>query len=229
MKLENNIRYKEYGKIDILPIQNSLNSLDPNLWFVDTSRQLGPYTPHKETNSLIVQYCPGEPEIDKTFLTMFPLYKTGKVPISKEYHSDSTRKSTRKSFPQDLKEIQEKMIDKNLNHNTRNIVVDLEKKFDGISGLVVYARLPPNKNISEHSDPGFYLSVIHRLHIPIFTNEKCYFTIDKDSFHMEEGHLYEINNLMSHSVENYGDTDRIHLIIDIIPNSVLKEINFEKL
>lgn len=217
MRLENNIRYKEYGKIDILAIQNSLSSLDLNLWFADTTRQIGD-TPHKETNSLIIQYCPGEPEVDEKFYNLFPVYKTGKLPVSKEYRWSSSRKS----FLQDIKKIQERMIDKNLNHATKNIVTDLESKFDGISGLVVYARLPPNKTISEHFDPGFYLSVVHRLHIPIFTNEECYFTLNKKSFHMEEGVLYEINNLMKHSVENNGTKDRIHLIVDIIPNTVLK-------
>jgi len=43
-------------------------------------------------------------------------------------------------------------------------------------------------------------------------------------FHMEEGYLYEINNQLSHSVENHSSQDRIHLIIDIIPYSELNTI-----
>ena len=31
---------------------------------------------------------------------------------------------------------------------------------------------------------------------------------------MEEGHIYEFNNTIKHSVENKGDKRRIHLIID---------------
>ncbi len=35
---------------------------------------------------------------------------------------------------------------------------------------------------------------------------------------MREGEFWEINNSLDHSVENQGDADRIHLIVDWMPN-----------
>lgn len=222
MKLENNVPYLQFEKLDIQQIQYSLNCLDPNLWHSYTKRQIGFATPHRHTSSLVIQYCPGEPEVDE---------KYWKYAKHKNYwrnalyiYSDYLKASTKESFPNDIKQIEEKIIDQQLNQHTKKLVKELEIKFDGKSGLVLYAKLPPNKKIPKHSDPDYYLSVVHRLHIPIFTNENCYFHLDDTTIHMEEGRLYEINNLMNHSVENKGDSDRVHLIVDIIPNSILSTI-----
>jgi len=167
-----------------------------------------------------MQYCFGEPEVDDKFLTMYPVYRSEKLPIDSRYR----KYSTKQSFLDDFRNIEEKFIDADLNYYTKILVRELEKQFDGISGLVVYAKLPTGKNIMQHKDPGFYLSVVHRLHIPIFTNDKCYFKLDDNVVNMKEGYLYEINNLMEHSAANEGDCDRIHLIVDIIPNSTLQHI-----
>ena len=40
---------------------------------------------------------------------------------------------------------------------------------------------------------------------------------------MQEGQCWEINNAKNHSVENNGTTDRIHLLIDIMPNEFIKQ------
>lgn len=225
MLLENNLPYKLHSKVNTDSIRDALNSLDPKLWNVFTKRQSDlPHTPHKETTSLLYQYCPGEPELDNKVKKLPPAYRSGKFPVPNEF----VRNSTESNFKEFLQEIEEKFIDEQLNNATKTVVKKLEKTFNGISGLVVFAKLPPSKVITPHSDPGFYLSIVHRLHIPIFTNEHCYFCLDNHKIHMEEGFLYEINNLMVHSVENNGNTDRIHLIVDIIPNSVIEKINFEK-
>lgn len=54
-----------------------------------------------------------------------------------------------------------------------------------------------------------------RIHIPIITNENCFFTVGNMTINMKEGEVWEMNNdKLAHSVVNDGEEDRIHLIID---------------
>jgi hypothetical protein len=74
--------------------------------------------------------------------------------------------------------------------------------------------LPAGKNILPHRDKDLFFDLYSRIHIPIITNPKCLFTVDGETIHMKAGELWEINNKKIHSVENNGEEDRIHLIID---------------
>jgi aspartyl/asparaginyl beta-hydroxylase (cupin superfamily) len=40
---------------------------------------------------------------------------------------------------------------------------------------------------------------------------------------MQSGECWEINNSRPHLVENNSDIDRIHLLIDIMPNEELRK------
>ena len=71
------------------------------------------------------------------------------------------------------------------------------------------------KGIAEHIDEAGIYKYAHRVHIPIITNEGCVFTIDGEDGRMSAGEIVEINNTVPHSVVN-GDTDRVHLIVDIM-------------
>ena len=42
---------------------------------------------------------------------------------------------------------------------------------------------------------------------------------------MATGECWEINNTRLHSVENNSDIDRVHLLIDIMPNKYLEKKN----
>lgn len=223
MRLKNNIPYIKHEKIEITDIKNRLDQMRESIWNMDITRNDGPHVNRQlllGTTNLILQYCRGEPEIDKKFLEMFPVYKSGKLPI----HHDLYWIPNYEDFKKDIQEIKQYDLDAALEKSTRIIIKKLEHQFNGISGLVTYARLPAGKNIGTHADAGYYLCAVHRLHIPIFTNNKCIFKLGSTDFHMEEGYLYEINNQLSHSVENHSSQDRIHLIIDIIPHSELNTI-----
>ena len=56
------------------------------------------------------------------------------------------------------------------------------------------------------------------MHIPIITNDKVVFAVGGQEKYMQVGELWEINNELVHTVANHGDEDRIHLIIDWVPN-----------
>lgn len=73
--------------------------------------------------------------------------------------------------------------------------------------------------IPKHVDNGVTLKIPKRIHIPIITNEKCFFSVGDEIKNLNPGEIWEINNgLKPHSVSNDGDEDRIHLIIDWKPN-----------
>jgi len=100
-----------------------------------------------------------------------------------------------------------------------DIVKDLELMCGGPSGRVLLIKLSANKDVSEHTDKGDYLSTVRRFHIPIITNDLVSYTVNGERINMKEGECWEINNLKSHSVLNDSDTDRVHLLIDIFPIS----------
>ena len=76
----------------------------------------------------------------------------------------------------------------------------------------------PRSEIPEHTDSGYSLLNCHRIHVPIITNEKAAIFVGGEEKNMQVGDVYEINNGLTHAVENKGGEDRIHLIIDWMPN-----------
>jgi hypothetical protein len=72
------------------------------------------------------------------------------------------------------------------------------------------------KEIPTHMDTTPLLKATSRLHIPIFSNKDCTFVVGEETMHIPEGQIWEIDNTgKNHSVHNLGQTDRIHLIIDV--------------
>jgi hypothetical protein len=101
------------------------------------------------------------------------------------------------------------------------IVEKLEKYHDGKVGRVIIPKLLAGGIIDAHTDGGDYLESVHRHHIAIVTNEDVFFRVGDEIINMFAGEIWEINNNMLHEVENMSDQDRIHLLIDIIPNKYL--------
>jgi hypothetical protein len=87
----------------------------------------------------------------------------------------------------------------------------------------VVASLTAGANIKAHTDghPSFHGA--HRIHVPISTNPKVWFTIDGRPYQFKLGQAYEINNLKQHSVVNKGDEDRLTFIFDYIPPGALAD------
>lgn len=103
------------------------------------------------------------------------------------------------------------------------ITKELELIVDGKIGKVTLIKLFDKKNVSPHRDYGDYLGFVRRFHIPIFTNKDVLFGIETTKQHMAVGECWEINNSKSHFVINSGNEDRIHLLIDIMPNYIIRK------
>jgi Aspartyl/Asparaginyl beta-hydroxylase len=89
--------------------------------------------------------------------------------------------------------------------------------------------LNAGSQITEHrDDAGGYADGFCRIHIPILTNEKVSFIVNKTQIPMKVGECWYANFSLPHSVSNDGETERIHLVIDCKRNSWTDEL-FEKL
>lgn len=64
----------------------------------------------------------------------------------------------------------------------------------------------------DHTDQGYVV----RLHLPIVTNESCFFETEDEKAHLPaDGSLYLIHVNRIHWATNNGTTDRFHLVIDV--------------
>ena len=93
---------------------------------------------------------------------------------------------------------------------------------DGYIVRALFARLAAHGRIDSHTDGLFSLLKCHRIHIPIITNDQVVFSIGGEEKVLGEGEMWEINNATLHAVDNHSDEDRIHLIIDWVPNSTVR-------
>ena len=95
----------------------------------------------------------------------------------------------------------------------------ISKHYPAGGGVIraMAAKLLAGGKIKSHSDVHASFHCGHRIHVPITTNPKVWFTIDGRPYQLKVGQAYEINNQKQHSVMNKGAEDRITLIFDYIP------------
>ena len=87
----------------------------------------------------------------------------------------------------------------------------------GHIGVEILVRMVPEKVQTVIDIFTGFLSLVHRLHVPVTTNKGVVFTIDDEDFYLEPGWLYELNNLLRHSVANNSSESRVHLLVDLLP------------
>lgn len=88
-----------------------------------------------------------------------------------------------------------------------------EKKLNPRRARII--KLTQNSECQWHQDGAarFYQA---RLHIPLFTNSKCFFETQNGKIHMPvDGAFYFVHINQMHRVVNYGDEDRYHFVCHI--------------
>ena len=114
----------------------------------------------------------------------------------------------------------------NRNNLLKSIHPLIEFILDKISGHKIIrgelVNLLPGVSLVPHIDGYWFHKASRRIHIPITTNSNSMLTFDDRPYHLESGKVYEINNRIMHSGFNFGNTDRIHLILDMMPIDVFK-------
>lgn len=84
-------------------------------------------------------------------------------------------------------------------------------------------RLQAGAEIKPHRDHELGMDYGEaRLHMPIHTSEKILFTVNEQRVPMIAGELWYINTDQIHAVSNFGDEDRINLVIDCVANDWLR-------
>ena len=106
----------------------------------------------------------------------------------------------------------------------KNEIDSLEQTINqsiGVEGQIfraILVMLVKGGFIAKHLDGGPSLKIPKRIHVPIITNNKCFFTIEDEIKNLKVGEIWEINNSEKlHGVSNEGDEDRVHLIVDWKP------------
>ena len=102
----------------------------------------------------------------------------------------------------------------------KDILHFLKDYYNGTIFKIILPKLKAGSTIGMHRDTLFSLTVPHRVHIPIITNDDVIFGCGPTSLNMKVGNLYEINNSLNHWVINNTNQDRIHLIVDVIENNM---------
>lgn len=93
--------------------------------------------------------------------------------------------------------------------------------------LVRLLRLAPHSEVKEHTDPTLGLEVeksVIRLTIPIIKNDGVTFYLNGIPVNMEPGECWYLKLTDAHRVVNSGDTERVNLTIDMIPNENIRQL-----
>jgi hypothetical protein len=86
-------------------------------------------------------------------------------------------------------------------------------------------RLGVGSTIKTHRD--YDLDAEHgtvRLHVPIVTNDRVDFRLNGERVILGEGECWYLRLSDPHSVENGGETDRVHLVIDAVADEWLTDL-----
>lgn len=79
--------------------------------------------------------------------------------------------------------------------------------------------------IAEHTDDSTgFEDGLARLHIPIVTHPDVLFWLNDEPIHFSAGETWYMNGNCRHRVENRSKVDRIHLVIDCVPNQWLSDL-----
>lgn len=106
------------------------------------------------------------------------------------------------------------------------VVDEIIKLFPGyvkVRGEI--ATLLPGVELPLHTDIVWFHKYCRRIHIPIITNKDCYQQFENRTSHLEFAKIYEINNRIMHGAGNLGNSQRIHLILDLLSDNIYNIID----
>lgn len=98
----------------------------------------------------------------------------------------------------------------------RPIVFGLMARVSAVElGSIILTRLPPGKSILPHSDAGAWAPEWYNCKAHLTVQGRALVRCDDDVCTFEQGTVWTFDNLLTHSVENTGRTDRISLIVSM--------------
>jgi len=83
-------------------------------------------------------------------------------------------------------------------------------------GRVLIVKLKAGGMVERHIDEGLYADHFARLHIVLTTNPDCLNFTARHVDHWKPGSVWWFNHKLKHFAVNEGETDRIHMIVDVV-------------
>jgi len=105
----------------------------------------------------------------------------------------------------------------------RRWVNSFAKRNNGRVERVFIAALGPKSRIYRHADRGYYHAPRDRYHL-VLQSKGGEMRIAGQEETLRQGEVWWINNKAAHESFNNSDTARVHLIVDLLPNSTLRRI-----
>ncbi|MDY8137434.1 aspartyl/asparaginyl beta-hydroxylase domain-containing protein [Aquimarina sp. 2201CG5-10] len=105
-------------------------------------------------------------------------------------------------------------------------IVDMFREHTKVT-LVRLLRLAPGAVVKEHTDPTLALEIersVIRLTIPVLKNDSVEFFLNGIPVPMQPGECWYLKLIDPHKIHNLGDTERVNLTIDMIPNDWVKKM-----
>jgi hypothetical protein len=97
--------------------------------------------------------------------------------------------------------------------------------FPGRKNRVRFLKLRAGGHIFLHSDPLHTIETgIVRIHVPVRTSPVIEFIVHGRRLAMQPGQAWYVDVRFKHSVSNPGPVDRVHLVIDVVPNRHLSAL-----
>lgn len=88
----------------------------------------------------------------------------------------------------------------------------------GMVTRLALVRLRAGIKIEPHVDNHDMAARAHRLHVALSSSPSVTYKIGGRKLAMQQGHAYDFNNKLRHSVRNEGRNARINLFVDYYPN-----------
>ncbi len=188
----------EYGGIDARELRDNMLALPPSFWTIDLDSRTR--VASGRPGNAVFFYHPMPPSVRRLILTEA---QSGTVSV--------LRYPDRPLF---------QAIDTLIKDHVQPLFPDCDPIWAQL------AELPPGGIIEPHTDSRI-LAMVHRLHVPLVTHEDVRFIIDGGEFYLKPDTLYDLNNVMTHSVVNKSDVMRIHLLVDMMPHSLARARYFD--
>jgi len=104
-------------------------------------------------------------------------------------------------------------------------VGEVIERFPGRKNRVRFLKLRAGGRIFRHSDPLHQIEKgIVRIHVPVRTNSAVEFCVHGRRLDMQPGDSWYVDVRFKHSVSNLGREERVHLVIDVVPNPGLSAL-----
>ena len=155
-----------------------------------------------------IEQLPAEKWLESERERLFDVHRDTQALLMVHFEDHKYRKPEYRELYSEFQDAIEPVIDYIANYYRNN----------GFIVRLILAKLDAGGKIPKHTDAGYSLLNCHRIHLPIVTNEDVVFHVGGEEINMQIGELWEINNGNVHAVENRGTEDRIHLIVDWMPN-----------